>query len=392
MEQPLFQRQINILMLVFDFQQSALSVNFDKDIRLCHDHGSVRIDLEGNLAERVPEACWDYRLRQRVAAGQQAGHSQFAGCADLQILRRGGRLHWIDRNEQPLLCRRVVVGPALNFLTLGERCLIQVKHDCTFVQNGHARFDLERAVLVDGQIPLLVVVRCRRAGVFPEMNQRAVVQLTAVQIEPFAVRSALEAIRTVRLLVDANLLRICTGFLLQLRVEGRKRGVLADDIILVAGSGDVIKLRCVDHICGAADGGVAAVSVFDDVERVSVRILQLEDCDREGIAVLVQLLQVQRDSSACVGEHDLVQRILDNDACGVCACADDAVDRVRRGIAGGAVFDDGVACADRQVQNFQMLSGLQLEAAAGMEIKLINSDAVCVIAIAGMIVRERAAV
>lgn len=61
-------------------------------------------------------------------------------------------------------------------------------------------------------------------------------------------------------------------------------------------------------------------------------------------------------------------------------------------IAGGAVFDDGVACADRQVQNFQMLSGLQLEAAAGMEIKLINSDAVCVIAIAGMIVRERAAV
>lgn len=61
-------------------------------------------------------------------------------------------------------------------------------------------------------------------------------------------------------------------------------------------------------------------------------------------------------------------------------------------IAGGAVFDDGVACADRQVQNFQTLSGLQLETAAGMEIKLINSDAVCIIAIAGMIVRERAAV
>ena len=270
--------------------------------------------------------------------------------------------------------------------------MIQVKHDIAFVQNGHARFDLERAVLVDGQIPLLVVVRCRRAGVFPEMDQRAVVQLTAVQIEPFAVRSALEAIRTVRLLVDANLLRICAGFLLQLRVEGRKRGVLSDHITLVAGSGDVVKLAGFDHICGAGDGRVTAVAIFDDIDRVSVRILQLEDCAREGIAVLVQLLQPQRDSSACVGEHDLVQRILDNDACGVCTCADDAVDRVRRGIAGGAVFDDGVACADRQVQNFQMLSGLQLEAAAGMEIKLINSDAVCVIAIAGMIVRERAAV
>ena len=248
-EQPLFQRQINILMLVFDFQQSALSVNFDKNVRLCHDHGSVCRDLEGDLAERIPEARWDFRFCQRVAAGQQAGHSQFAGCADLQILRRGGRLHRIDRNEQPLLCRRVVVGPALNFLALGERCLIQVKHDCAFVQNGHARFDLECAVFVDGQIPLLVVVRCRRAGVFPEMDQRAVVQLTAVQIEPFAVRSALEAIRTVRLLVDTNLLRICTGFLLQLRVEGRKRGVLSDHITLVAGSGDVVKLAGFDHIC-----------------------------------------------------------------------------------------------------------------------------------------------
>ena len=224
------------------------------------------------------------------------------------------------------------------------------------------------------------------------MDQRAVVQLAAVQIEPFVIRSALEAIRTVRLLVDANLLRICTGFLLQLRVEGRKRGVLSYHITLVAGSGDVVKLAGFDHICGAGDGRVTAVAIFDDIDRVSVRVLEAEDCAREGIAVLVQLLQPQRDSSACVGEHDLVQRILDNDACGVCACADDAVDRVRRGIAGGAVFDDGVACADRQVQNFQMLSGLQLEAAAGMEIKLINSDAVCVIAIAGMIVRERAAV
>lgn len=70
-EQPLFQRQINILMLVFDFQQSALSVNFDKNVRLCQDDGSVCRDLEGDLAERIPEARWDFRFCQRVAAGSR---------------------------------------------------------------------------------------------------------------------------------------------------------------------------------------------------------------------------------------------------------------------------------------------------------------------------------
>ena len=229
------------------------------------------------------------------------------------------------------------------------------------------------------------------------MDQCAVCQPAAIQIEPELTLLAIEAVRTVCLPVNTEFLQTVVGFFLQCCVMLFRRCVLPDDEARILRQRDVIQRPGLDLIRPARRDGVEdlaarAVCVLHGVDQGIGGVFQLEDSALERFPVLIELLQRQTDLFHRVGEDHRAGDVLDDRALRGPAAAQNAVNGVRHGVAARVKLRDLIAQADGQVFDPDGLARLQTELTAVVEDEVCLRAAVVFRAGIGVIVPDPAAV
>ena len=228
------------------------------------------------------------------------------------------------------------------------------------------------------------------------MDKRRVGSLICIQVKPFAVGAALEAVGAVCLLVDIILLRILTVFFLELCILMRAGRCLTDHILWMRCRGDVIQaaasgIRCraqVNIIRTASRHDICFLVLSDEIHHIAIGVFQLEHRAGQRLAVLIELLERQSDAADRVGEHDRALNVLNDGAGGRTAGGDHAVDRIRDGIARGVQLLDGVAQADGEIFDVDGLAVLQREFAALVEDQIVGGAAAAVGLGVGVVVED----
>ena len=227
------------------------------------------------------------------------------------------------------------------------------------------------------------------------MDQCAVCQPAAIQIEPELTLLAIEAVRTVCLPVNTEFLQTVVGFLLQCCVMLFRRCVLPDNEARILRQRDVIQLLRHDLIRPARRDGIGSAAAFrlpDRPYNFTGSVSELEYSILERVPVLIELLQRQTDLFHRVGEDHRAGDVLDDRALRGPAAAQNAVNGVRHGVAARVKLRDLIAQADGQVFDPDGLARLQTELTAVVEDEVCLRAAVVFRAGIGVIVPDPAAV